>query len=197
MILLAFVDTHGDPKALKEILRKSNDADLLICAGDMSTWGEELRNIFKQIEVLEKPMLIIPGNHEISEALIEVCQEFKYIIYLHKGTFRIDDYVFFGYGGGGFSQGDQGFEKVSDKVVNDLKPHDKLILITHAPPYGTTLDYLNNAGHVGNKSITEFIKKNQPILAISGHLHETSKAKDTIGKTVLVNPGPEGMLLKI
>ena len=42
--------------------------------------------------------------------------------------------------------------------------------------------------HVGSKLIRQFIEEMQPILAVSGHIHEAF-ALDSIGQTVVLNPG--------
>ena len=82
------------------------------------------------------------------------------------------------------------------KKVFNWRKGKKVILITHGPPHGTKLDFLS-MGHVGSKSYRNWIKKEQPILALSGHLHETFGKKDKIGKTLVINVGPEGMVFKV
>jgi len=74
----------------------------------------------------------------------------------------------------------------------------KIILITHGPPYKTKLDYIDYLKeYVGCKSYTTFIKKYKPILALSGHIHETFGKKDKTGQTEIINPGANGMIIKI
>jgi len=101
-------------------------------------------------------------------------------------------------GGGGFSQTDKEFEKQSKKFKKFLKDHkDKaFVLVTHAPPYGTKLDYICK-DHVGNKSIRKFIKENKVDLTIAGHLHETEGKIDKIDKSTIINPGREGRILNL
>ncbi len=43
----------------------------------------------------------------------------------------------------------------------------------HCPPYGTPLDLTYSAGHVGSRAIREFVEQKRPLLALSGHVHET------------------------
>jgi len=43
--------------------------------------------------------------------------------------------------------------------------------------------------HTGSRAIQSFIEDYQPLLAVSGHIHE-ARAIDRLGSTVLVNPGP-------
>ena len=85
------------------------------------------------------------------------------------------------------------FEKFTAKVKPFLKKH---VLITHAPPYGTKLDDIYGE-HCGSKSIRDFIYKHKPLLAVSGHLHETAGREDYIGDSRLINPGKKGKLVTI
>ena len=73
----------------------------------------------------------------------------------------------------------------------------KVVLLLHGPPYGTRLDELTKGTYCGNKSYTEWIKRKQPRLVIAGHIHENFEKKDKIGKSLVVNPGPFGMIIEI
>jgi hypothetical protein len=198
MKLLAFVDVHGNKRALKSIISKSKkkNPDLLICAGDISLFGRDLKKIISQFKKLDKPLIILPGNHEEGENLRKICSKFKFIIYLHKASYKINDYLFFGYGGGGFSMKDKGFERLSEKFRKTIKK-EKVILVTHAPVYRTRLDIIPGLGHRGNKSIRRFVKKVKPVLVICGHFHENNGVVDTLGKTIIMNPGPYGKIIKV
>lgn len=98
-------------------------------------------------------------------------------------------------------------QKKIDKLFDMVDPGDyrKLICNFHTPPYGTRLDEapkltkelktIQVAGHqltqpVGSKAVREAILKNEPLLGIHGHIHESAGAV-TLGKTQLVNPGSE------
>jgi Icc-related predicted phosphoesterase len=64
-----------------------------------------------------------------------------------------------------------------------------MILVTHVPPSGTKLDTIGGNKSIGSTSVRSIIEKMQPLVAVSGHVHE-SRAIDSIGKTQLLNPGP-------
>tara|TARA_Y100000034_G_scaffold62770_1_gene76048 strand:- start:2232 stop:2819 length:588 start_codon:yes stop_codon:yes gene_type:complete len=195
MKILAFCDTHGDNQTMKRILEKSKNVDLVVCGGDISVFGHNLEKSLKQLKKIKKPVLIINGNHEEPEVIRKLCKKYGFI-FLHKNSYKVDNYIFFGFGGGGFAQVDKEFEKESKKFLKKIKGED-LILITHAPPHKTKVDYLPHFGHVGNKSIREFIDKGKPILAICGHLHENESKRDKIKNTIVINPGREGKILTI
>ena len=72
----------------------------------------------------------------------------------------------------------------------DLK---KTIYVMHSPPYGTRLDSIHGGHHVGSKAIKTFVERNQPLLTLHGHIHESPEVSgsffDKIGETISVNPG--------
>jgi len=66
---------------------------------------------------------------------------------------------------------------------------NNLIVISHNPPKDTKVDMITSGLHVGSALYREFLETYQPLLAVSGHVHEAA-AVDTIGKTTVINPGP-------
>lgn len=70
---------------------------------------------------------------------------------------------------------------------------DKLVLISHAPPYGTNCDFNRQNKHVGSKGLRDFIISAQPFATLHGHIHETVDLKgnhiEHIGKTFSVAVG--------
>jgi uncharacterized protein len=199
MKLLAFTDVHGNESLIRGItkLARAKKPDFLVCCGDLTIFGEEINDILSKFDRIGIPMILIPGNHEEIIDLKKICKKFKNVIYLHRGILEIEDYVFFGYGGDGFSKEDKDFEKIFKKVGDRIKGK-KIIFLTHQPPFGGKLDKLEYFGHVGNTSYTKFIKFYKPILALSGHLHENFGRMDHVNKkTILINPGPVGKIIKV
>lgn len=80
--------------------------------------------------------------------------------------------------------------------LNELKKlsnPQKTIYVVHAPPFNTKLDIITTATHVGSKSVRKFIEKEQPLLTLHGHIHESPKMsgswKDKINNTFCINVG--------
>lgn len=199
MKLLAFTDIHGSSTALKRIEQKvkAQKPDLLVCAGDVSIFERGIISIMRRLNRLNTQLLLIHGNHEDEKTFIKFSKLFKNINFIHKKYFFKDDALFLGYGGGGFSLIDKGFEKFAEyhfkKIIKENRDK-KIILVTHAPPYKTNLDRLVE-GHCGNKSIRHFIERNKVDFLICGHLHENFGKEDKIGKTKILNPGPFGKII--
>ena len=187
MKILAFVDTHGSVAALKTVVKKAKKADIVVCAGDLSIFEQSLKEIISKLDEIGKPVLIIPGNHETDTELKKICSSFKNVHFINKGRFEIDDYLFLGYEGNGFSMLEPEFEKTAVKFRKWMTNKKKIVLVTHAPPYGTNIDAIMEE-HCGNKTIREFIDRSDIELVISGHLHENAGKKDKIGKTAMINP---------
>ncbi|MBU1975506.1 MAG: metallophosphoesterase family protein [Nanoarchaeota archaeon] len=195
MNILAFVDTHGERRKFDSIIKKSEDADIILCAGDLTVFDANLREFLEKLNNLNKYTLIIHGNHETDESMRAAAKGLNSIKVIHRKVFKFRDLYVFGWGGGGFTETDPELEKKGDKYARVLKGK-KFIFMTHGPPHRTNVDLVNQA-HVGCKTIRKFIEKNQPAINICGHIHEGSKKQDKIGKTLIINPGPDGTILKL
>jgi len=98
-----------------------------------------------------------------------------------------------------FSEEIRSIEKEDGAIEDDLKQLKKLsnpkktIYVIHAPPFNTKLDITTTGTHVGSMSVRNFIEKEQPLLTLHGHIHESPRMsgswKDKIGKTICINVG--------
>ncbi|MBI2105391.1 metallophosphoesterase family protein [Candidatus Woesearchaeota archaeon] len=197
MKLFTFTDTHGSKKIILELIKKIKKANpnLIICSGDLTNFGIGLKKILKEFEKLNTPLLIIPGNHETNSELTAACKKTKFAVNVHKKIYSINDYLFFGFGLGGFQSKNIELEKLISKIKK-VSIGKKFIFVTHQPPYNTELDKMPN-GHAGSISARKFIKKIKPIMCICGHLHENENKFDKIGKTLIINPGNKGKQINI
>ncbi|MEK6950129.1 MAG: metallophosphoesterase [Nanoarchaeota archaeon] len=198
MKFLVFTDIHENRKVLQELVQRAQQDDIhfVVCTGDFSTFGRGADIVLKSFNDLGKKFIVIPGNHEDKEGwLDQAVRPFPNCLNLHDRFMKIDDYLFLGYGGDGFAMEDARFRKVAREWYGKYNGQ-KLVLLTHGPPFGTMLDRLGNR-HVGNKDYRDFIERIKPKLALSGHLHETFGAMDMIGSTRCVNSGKEGMVVEL
>lgn len=197
MKILFFTDIHGSLRDFKNIKKKSKECDIIICAGDITFFEKDIEFFLSELDNLGKKVFMIHGNHEGLKRMINECKKYKNIYFIHKKIRVINDLMIIGYGGGGFSFEDKKFENFGKSVKQKISKHKGFVLlVTHAPPYGTKLDKLSE-GHVGNISFREFIIKNKIDLVICGHLHENEGKKDLLGKTEIINPGPKGKIISL
>jgi len=81
-------------------------------------------------------------------------------------------------------------------IENDLKKFsggkNKIIAI-HCPPANVDLDACNDMKRVGSQAVYEWVRREQPLLVLSGHIHESYKItnnwKAEIGKSIVIQPG--------
>ncbi len=91
-----------------------------------------------------------------------------------------------------------------DHLPKPLRPK-RTIYVMHSPPFGTRLDLIPGGKPAGSRSIRTFIERNQPLLTLHGHIHESPELSgtylDRIGKTLSINPGQsawsEGGVMKL
>jgi Icc-related predicted phosphoesterase len=89
--------------------------------------------------------------------------------------------------------------KQRETIAEDLNQlprplnYKKAIYIMHSPPFGTRLDLIQGGKSAGSRSIKTFIEKNQPLVTLHGHIHESPEISgayfDQIGETLSINPG--------
>lgn len=153
--------------------------------------GSQVGEILPKVERIGIRTLAIPGNcdpkptHEILE---------KHGINLHSKSIEIDGVTFVGLGGSNLTPFNTPFEITEREIKEELTAltsniNGNWVLVTHAPPYGTSADLTSSDTHVGSKSIREIIEHRQPLVALCGHIHE-ARSIDRLGRTIVVNPGP-------
>ena len=193
MKILVITDIHGSPDKIFNYLN-TNSVDYIIITGDVIDFGSE--DYF--VETLNKfneytKVYALQGNCDPKNAP-ELLDESN-IVNIHDNTSNIEDIIVVGFGGCNITPFDTPNEFSEEILYEQLNKYKKelssdsfTILVTHAPPYDTQADKTESGDHVGSKSIRKIIEETQPTLNVCGHVHE-SVGQDTIGKTIIVNPG--------
>jgi len=201
MKLLAFSDVHLNQAGLEAIEKKARDSspDYMLCAGDLTIFEQDIAPVMDRLAKIGVPLLAVHGNHESESVFKKAMDRHKGFHFLHKKATDVDGVLFVGYGGGGFSQIEPGFEEWISSVETRIEKFEKVVLVTHAPPHKTRLDELSPGSHAGVKSYRSWIMLHnlKVKLAVSGHIHETAGREDTVGRTRVVNPGPRGKIVDI
>lgn len=195
MKVFAFTDPHGDETALALGKERSQEHDLVICTGDLTIFEHEIEQLLAVVDGFGKPVLMLHGNHEEEGVMRALCAETRNVRFLHREMETINGFHFVAYGGGGFDEIYPDFEEWLKEPQWDQHDWSRTILLSHAPPFGTTLDDVGTADeswHVGSHSLRKVIKKRKPMLVLAGHIHDCFYAEDRIGSTLIVNPGPSG-----
>jgi hypothetical protein len=206
MNIVVISDMHGDVENLITYLDKIKEYkfDIIVCPGDFTdtnvprgfTQEDIARLIIKELKMLKKPVLAVPGNVD-PKNIVKILEEEK--ISIHGKGVGIGEYGFYGYGGAQTPFGtniEPREEEIKTKLkdaLNDVKNFRYKIQVTHNPPNGSRLDMIQSGLHVGSNVVREAIEIYNPLVAISAHIHE-AKGTDHIKNTFLLNSGrfPEG-----
>jgi Icc-related predicted phosphoesterase len=195
--LLIFSDIHGDWKALERLL--DTEADYYIAAGDQVTWGKGLDRCGAILARRAGRVYVLPGNHESADETAGMCVRHG----LHDFHGRHFEAGKWRVAGLGYSSptpfntpGEYSEPEMAARLerFSDLKP---LVLICHAPPYGTALDRIRFGLHAGSTAVRDFIAARQPVHFLCGHIHEAEGAAAQIGRTLARNVGKKGYLLEL
>ena len=197
MKIFAFTDSHGVPEIHTKVSRriKKYKPDIVLCAGDFTLFGKDTKKILERFNRMHKKFFLIHGNHEEEDEVARICKRLKNIEFIHRKVVEFEGVYFVGYGGGGFSYSETKLETLRKRQRLRLKK-EKVVFLVHPPVFNTTTDEMPILGHRGSKSARRFIEQIKPRLTICGHLHNTFNLLDKIGKSVILNPGPLGKLIK-
>ena len=195
MKIIAITDIHGRYDNLSKLANEMREVDVVLLCGDVTNFGTalEAKTIIDVIKRFNENVLVVPGNcdpMDVGEYMVDAG------ISLHERLVLINGVCFVGVGGSvpcpsrtPNEVGEQQLAASLRKSVESMKPGRPLVLVSHQPACLTAVDIAGGSRHVGSQAIRDFIEEYEPILAFSGHIHE-SVGVDYIGKTRLVNPGP-------
>jgi len=87
-------------------------------------------------------------------------------------------------------------EEELERIKHQLQPGEmeRSIWMIHHPPSSLGMDICGDGRQVGSPAVSKFIRKNQPLLGCSGHIHESpyqpgGRWMNTIGRTIWLQPG--------
>lgn len=199
MKIFACSDIHLRLNLLEEALKNSRGTDLAVCLGDVTVFNKGLDVALEKLRALNEHVVVIPGNNESPEILEEKAVE-RGLIFLHARKMVFKGFTFAGVGGSlhtPFNTPLEIGEEDFKQILSGFKDSEKLILLSHTPPFNTTLDLTHSGDHVGSMELRRFIEEESPLLCLCGHVHERAGSSEKIGETIVVNPGAGGMVLEV
>ena len=186
MQIVALSDIHNVDVSGEEVETAISAADLVIISGDITTFGGRSRAeaILDGLKALNNSIYGIIGNCDTSPVGV-VLDEYGFSVggksIEHQGVYiagvhGVEQRRFHG----------RFFSELTQATEN-IPIDAPLILVSHQPCSGTII--ANRAGYDGGScGLRKFITKRKPMLALSGHIHE-SYGQDMVGSSVLINPG--------
>ncbi len=201
MKIVGISDIHGKHNEKLYAYLKENDIDLVLIAGDITDFGplEFVGEFIDKLYDCDVEVFAIPGNCDPAG----ICNAIRDAgaLCLHNNLIAFENTVIIGFGGSNptpfDTPGEMDDDKIYSKIYELLAEYDYIandevprvtILLTHAPPYNTKADQLEDGSHVGSQGVKKPIHEFQPTINICGHIHE-AMAIDKIGETTIVNPG--------
>ncbi|MBN1755541.1 metallophosphoesterase family protein [bacterium] len=194
MKIITFSDIHGTTSILPQIESDLARADLVMISGDITDFGREheAQKVIQSIRRFNNRILAVSGNCDYPE--VDRYLTMEKLNLQHHSTV-INELLFIGVGGSLNTPFNTPNEKADDdfglELEGALSDQDfslPMVLLVHQPPYGTRIDLVRGQ-HLGSRVLRDFILKYQPLVCFSGHFHE-AVGQDTLGNTLLVNPGP-------
>lgn len=199
MKILVVADIHGDFQTLEKILKRAGreTPDVVVSPGNTTDLFKTPPE-FSQLDIadlvlqkllsLHRPVLCVPGNHD-PHGILDVFDD--YGANLHGKHKIVAGVGFIGFGGAKtpFNTPFEPTEEETKEALSSLAKKPHTVLVVHDPPKNTRLDKIKTGEHVGSQVIRDFILSKKPSLTIAAHIHEAA-GEDTLGGTVLFNPGP-------
>lgn len=195
--LLIFSDIHNDWKTLEGLL--GVDADFYIAAGDQVTWAKGIDRCGEILKTRGDKVWVLPGNHESTDMISTMCERHG-LHNFHRQRFPVGRWQVAGLGYSNPTPFNTPGEYSELQLAERLQPFvelDPLVLVCHAPPYGTKLDRVRPGLHAGSRSVREFIERRQPAYFFCGHIHEAEGVVEQMGTTRAQNVGKAGYLLEL
>lgn len=193
MRLIAFGDIHMDTRRVADI-PGIESADYIVITGDITNYGSSLdaEAILNRLLTINSSILGVAGNLDQPD-VARYLEDIE--ISLHGRGIIFNSLGIMGLGGSNYTPFNTPYEFSEQELESflisgyaQIKDAKNFILVSHTPPMQTNTDRLANGKHVGSKAVREFIEKKQPLLCLTGHIHE-SGGQDHIGRTLVLNPG--------
>ncbi len=197
---------------------KSQNLDAVIIVGDCyenekirrnPVYPESTDNLQEMIKSVESyaklgvPVFVIAGNHEVqsvyNKAVKKLQESYSNLFNINKKSVDLKGVNIVGMGGyhdqrfttkNGFLLNNSDYNR-AERDLNKFQAQKELnIFVTHGPPKSKNLiDYVNGAGHVGDRNIQEIMDspKLEKIINIHGHIHEGGRNSDNYKSGISIN----------
>jgi len=175
------------------------EADSYIAAGDQVTWSKGIDACGKILQSRGDKVYVLPGNHESAEQVAEMCARYG-LHNFHERHFEAGRWHIAGLGYSNPTPFNTPGEYSEAQIATRLQRFAELapmVLICHAPPYGTELDQIRPGLHAGSRAVGTFIEERQPEYFFCGHIHEAEGKSALLGRTRARNVGKAGYLLEL
>ena len=197
--LLLFSDLHADVVAAADIVRRADEVDILVGAGDVGNGRRHVERCVDILKVVTRPLVLVAGNNESTEELKAACAGWRSAVVLHGTMVVIQGMVFFGLGGGvpvtPFGAWSYDFDEDQARSLLSRCPAGA-VLVSHSPPKGI-LDSSSSGRSLGSEAVREAMERARPRLVVCGHIHASGGKSAVVDGITVVNAGPSGVISTI
>lgn len=174
---------------------KKVGAELIVICGDITNFGpaKQAQALLSPITESNVQVLYVPGNCDLP-SLLE--NKIKGAHGIHESCVKIDDLVFIGVGGAQSGPlntplefPDAEISAILARGLSKCSSSERLVLVSHIPPFKTKVDLAFNGEHIGSQSVRRFVEDKKPLAVFCGHVHE-ARGSDNLSDTIILNPGP-------
>jgi uncharacterized protein len=193
MKLLLFSDLHADADAARQLVERARTADILIGAGDFGNLRRQLPVCIDILRAIDKPAVLVAGNNESTEELIDACRDWPSAHVLHGSGITLAGATFFGLGGGVpvTPFGSWSYDFTEEQAAELLSGCPTgCVLVSHSPPHGA-VDVSSRGQSLGSVAVRQTVLRQRPILVVCGHIHACAGQQAMLGTTPVVNAGPQ------
>jgi uncharacterized protein len=192
--LLLFSDLHPDTAAARRLVERARGADVVVGAGDFANIRARLDACLEVLRSIDRPAVLVPGNHESAEELAHACLGWGHAQVLHGSGVQIGGVTFFGIGGGipvtPFGSWSYDFTEEQATALMGGCPAC-CVLVSHSPPKGA-VDVSSSGRSLGSVAVRDAVVRLRPVLVVCGHIHASAGQQAAIGSSPVVNAGPNG-----
>ena len=190
MRFLAFADSHASFYGTKEIVKLASQVDMVICAGDFTDFGNFADTLLQQMEILDKILWFVTGNHEDEnpKLLEQISQNYPWVKNL-EGIFVVKEEITFC--GCSYRASERyarsPYSQELENLVKKIKNYHRSVFVTHCPPAECEVAFTKTGDDGGSSRIRAFVEKYQPELVLCGHIHRPLQRECRIGKSLIIN----------
>ena len=192
--MLVVSDIHGAISNVRAL--RGVEFDIAVIAGDLADGDmDKAISILGEFTRHTSNVVWVPGNTD-DPRLLELD---RVGINIHGKLVRVDEFVFVGVGGSLYTPFNTPIEYSEEELRmmlhQSLKNYerksssDRLVIVSHTPPYMSGLDRIRGGAYVGSKVLREILAEYKPLLLATGHIHESWGVSSVEG-VPSVNPGP-------
>ena len=207
--LLHLSDIHAQNNLNLEsisALIERESIELIVISGDITQFGtkDDIQRILALFNQLSAVVFYVTGNLDPPNSFTFTSKNVKPL----EGQLKeFKGVQFVGLSGSNKTLFRTPYELTEEEIQMKLQHLKTLldtskpfILVSHVPPFNSGADTVRLGKPVGSSSVRDFVLKEAPLAVCTGHIHE-SKVITTLGKSLVINPGParhqQAALLKI